>query len=76
MCIEAPESTANYLSFGLVEDGAGRPSLRKREKRRFALFHEPEKTFGRSLHRCGRIALVLKSLFLKATLKFRSVRAV
>ena len=74
MCIEAPESTTNYLSIGFVEDGAGRhqTDIWKGEECSFVL-SKLENIMPIPTHLCGRIALDFLRLFLRSVLKFRCI---
>ena len=64
MCIEAPESTANTLPSGFVEDGAGRHQS-----------SELADTFGHFPHNCAGASFLSRDFFFRSVFKFGSMSA-
>ena len=72
-CIDAPESTTNYLSSGLIFDGASKHKFSEGEKNAALFFSFNFNTLLASLHAASRAHRSCHSLFLRPILKFWSI---
>ena len=73
MCIDAPKSTTNSLSFGLIVDGEGRHQFSEGEKNVVLCISFSFRIHLAIFHAASRASLLLFRLFLRSILKIWSI---